>query len=49
MGDPEELGEVVKRRSQIKKILEPWFSRKGFPLILIDLLIGRPFSLKGDI
>lgn len=48
MGSVEELGEVVKRRGQVRHQLERWFSRKGFPAVLIDLLIRRPISLEGD-
>ena len=48
MRSSEELGEVVKRRGQVRNQLERWFSRKGFPAVLIDLLIRRPISLKGD-
>ncbi|KAL6713145.1 hypothetical protein ACLMJK_009266 [Lecanora helva] len=46
MNSAEELGEVVKRRRQVRGQLERWFSRKGLPLIFIDLLIGRPISLR---
>lgn len=49
MENAEELGEVVKRRGQVRTQLERWFSRKGLPLVLIDWLISRPVSLGGDI
>ena len=49
MRSAEELGDVVKRRGQVRNQLERWFSRKGLPLLLIDLLIGRPVGLNGKI
>ena len=49
MRSAEELGDVVKRRGQVRSSLERWFSRRWIPLFLIDFLIGRPISLKGDI
>ena len=49
MRSAEELGDVVKRRGQIRDSLVRWFSRKWIPLFLIDFLISRPISLKGDI
>ena len=48
MRGPEELGENAKRIGQIRNQMERWFFRKGFPAVLIDLLIRRPINLKGD-
>ena len=43
---PAQNGNFVMRRAGVRNELERYFGRKGFPRLLIDLLVRRPVSCR---
>ena len=44
MQRPEELENFARRRGYVRHLLEQWLTKKGIPLLMLNLLVANPHS-----